>query len=355
MRRLGTGGKVLLGVSVALVLLVIAELALVLVDAVPQDAYVLKPGIRWTVASNLQGKAVKDGRRSSTFTLTTDDNGLRVSGPARPGAATKILVLGDSVVFGWNLPDDQTMPARLQHHLDELAGEGVTWVINGGQPGFSSVQSLYMLEQLGPAYAPDLVLVQFSMHNTKPSLETDLQQLRAPISVGSVDTYLAYSRLYRLLRLTALEMRAPGPAGTSPGGIDHSLTRDPPRPAGPGSPEPVLNYHKGVRVPVADFGRVAGGFSALAAARSFSVIWTVAFSDRLPQQYTEAYDLEGELRAGRFARQASFMRKLKPGLPLHLEHDPGHWNRRGSDMVGEALARFLVKQGLVSGSTATAP
>ena len=352
MKRLGNGGKVLLGLAVAVMLLVIAELALVLVDAVPQDAYVLKPGIRWTVASNLKGKAVQDGRGGSTFALTTDDNGLRVAGPARPDAAIKILVLGDSVVFGWNLPDDQTMPARLQHHLDRLAGPGATWVINGGQPGFSSVQSLYMLEHLGPSYQPDLVLAQFSMHDTKPALETDLEQLGARFSVGSLDTYLAHSRLYRLLRLTALEIREPAQSGASPGGIDHSLTRDPPRPAEPGAPEPVLNYEKGVRVPVADFGKVLGGFNGLAAERRFSLVWTLAFTDRLPLQYAELFDVGREERAGRFARQATYMRKLDPAPPLHLEHDPGHWNQTGSDLVGEALARFLVKQGLVPGRPA---
>jgi hypothetical protein len=62
--------------------------------------------------------------------ITVGEDGLRRHGPAG-GTAERVHVLGDSMVFGWGLSDEETIPAQLAR----LVGPGVE-VRNAGVPGW---------------------------------------------------------------------------------------------------------------------------------------------------------------------------------------------------------------------------
>lgn len=73
----------------------------------------------------------------------------------------RILALGDSMVFGQGIADDQTLPVFMQARLNERKADprSTYTVINGGLRSYSTNQELGLLEELGPTIKPDVVVV----------------------------------------------------------------------------------------------------------------------------------------------------------------------------------------------------
>ena len=84
------------------------------------------------------------------FTYTTDEHGFRNPSPWPDRA--DIVVLGDSMAFGYGVEDDETWTALL---ADWLSG---TRIINLGLIGAAPQQYLRIYERYGQALQPDLVL-----------------------------------------------------------------------------------------------------------------------------------------------------------------------------------------------------
>jgi len=93
--------------------------------------------------------------------------GLRDHDYAIPKAAgtKRILVLGDSVAYGFGLPADQAFPQQLDKLLDARVE-----VINAGVPGYSPYNERKLYDSVGAAYQPDLVLVQLCMNDVADPL-----------------------------------------------------------------------------------------------------------------------------------------------------------------------------------------
>ena len=73
--------------------------------------------------------------------------------PGRP----RLLMIGDSVAFGFGVADEQTFSADLESDGYE--------VVNLAVPGYGTDQALLRLEREGAAYRPDLVLLHFCLQN----------------------------------------------------------------------------------------------------------------------------------------------------------------------------------------------
>jgi len=67
----------------------------------------------------------------------------------------RVLFLGDSFTYGNGSPDDETFVARIDAALPD------TQVINTGANGYGQRQQLAILDTLGAALSPDLVVVMF--------------------------------------------------------------------------------------------------------------------------------------------------------------------------------------------------
>lgn len=95
--------------------------------------------------------------------LTTNPQGYR--GPPlernKPAETIRILVLGDSVSFGWGVSDGECYPRVLERELNRNRGSRRIEVINAGVPGYNTAMELAYLERDGLVLDPDLVLLDF--------------------------------------------------------------------------------------------------------------------------------------------------------------------------------------------------
>jgi lysophospholipase L1-like esterase len=92
-------------------------------------AFEAGPDHRWTVAG---------------ATYTTDHHGFRthVRGPWDASTGSRIFTLGESSVFGYGLNDDETWPHVLEGALRERRDDPALVVVNAGNSGHTSLQTL---------------------------------------------------------------------------------------------------------------------------------------------------------------------------------------------------------------------
>jgi len=73
----------------------------------------------------------------------------------------RILVLGDSVTYGYGVKFKETWPYLFQKHLRKWKPDTDWQVWNLGVPAYEMDSELRTLEDIGPIYKPDLVIVGF--------------------------------------------------------------------------------------------------------------------------------------------------------------------------------------------------
>ena len=90
-----------------------------------------------------------------------NNKGLR--GPdivPQKGARRRLLVLGDSVAFGWGVAEESIFVTRLAESLSQATG--TTWEsINAGVCSYNTEQEFLYLENAGLALQPDLVVLVY--------------------------------------------------------------------------------------------------------------------------------------------------------------------------------------------------
>jgi lysophospholipase L1-like esterase len=135
--------------------------------------------------------------------IVTNELGLRER-PLKPHAAgeTRILVLGDSVAFGWGVNVEDAVPRQLERVL-QASQNGTVETINSGVPGYNTNQELTFLEMYGPRLQPDVALLLY--------VDNDIDAIdpaRVHLGVlpnpwknprGAGDYFLSRSRFYFLL------------------------------------------------------------------------------------------------------------------------------------------------------------
>lgn len=91
--------------------------------------------------------------------------GVREYALKKPGKVERILMLGDSFVFGVGVEDDEVVSSVLESILNEGSGSGVEYeVINLAVAGFGQAEELVTYTELGRNYDPDAV-VMFYFNN----------------------------------------------------------------------------------------------------------------------------------------------------------------------------------------------
>jgi lysophospholipase L1-like esterase len=102
--------------------------------------------------------------------ISVDINSRGLRGPEvtdeKSPSTYRILNLGDSVVMGWGVREQDTYGKQLQALLDEKAGGNLSYeVINAGVPGWNQENELAYLQAEGLKYKPDLILLDLTIAN----------------------------------------------------------------------------------------------------------------------------------------------------------------------------------------------
>jgi lysophospholipase L1-like esterase len=153
--------------------------------------------VYWATDPSLRLEPFPHKETGDSFRVSTDANGLRapLHSVEKPKGVFRIMTLGCSTTFGWGVDDEQTYPARLEALLRE--NERNVEVINGGQPGHSSFQGLWMWDRTLAAYKPDLVIFGYIVQDARKVAYSDRSQALLQHNADFLKSHLLYnSRLY---------------------------------------------------------------------------------------------------------------------------------------------------------------
>lgn len=197
---MSTGRKLLFSLVTVLLMLGGAEAALRVMDwpPAPDAQDLIHRNVYWQVDPNLENEATLHKELGSTFSVSTDDNGLRPPhhGVEKSDGVFRVMTLGCSTTYGWGVDDDETYPYVLEQLLHD-AGKTKVEVINGGQPGYTSFQGLWLWEKALAAYKPDLVLLGFVVQDARKAAYSDLSQAILTRESGFLQQSVLWSsRLY---------------------------------------------------------------------------------------------------------------------------------------------------------------
>jgi hypothetical protein len=129
--------------------------------------YLLRPGV------DAEARGVR---------VVTNEHGMRgpeVATEPAPGTH-RVLVLGDSVAFGFRLEESDTFPRLLETELRERTGRPFE-VLNAGVEGYNTENELALLERTGLAFAPETVVVAFNLN------DYDYGPVMGPMGVMTLD------------------------------------------------------------------------------------------------------------------------------------------------------------------------
>lgn len=105
-----------------------------------------------------------------SYRLRTNALGFR--GPAvardKPPDTFRVLLLGDSVAYGWGVDDEVTFARRLEREWNAAAPARRLEVINTGHPMYDTVQEEATLRECLPLQ-PDLVLLVYVVNDVEPT------------------------------------------------------------------------------------------------------------------------------------------------------------------------------------------
>lgn len=147
--------------------------------------------------------------RHDQWTIRNSSRGLRgpeLSDGPKPRGALRILCVGDSVTFGFNVDQNDSYPERLQALLRERFPQRQIEVINAASPGWSFVQGLLYLEREGLTLQPDVVIMAHGPNDRFfPAKITDRERIVRLRALGtrwteSVRLLLERTNTYRLIQ-----------------------------------------------------------------------------------------------------------------------------------------------------------
>ena len=114
-------------------------------------------------ANAYRGWEMVPGEDHYTYQHPVSINALGLRGaeiPEEVGAERRVLCLGDSLVYGQGVGDEETLPAHLEKQLEPSAEGGATWrAINAGLRAYSTNQEIGLLEELGARLSPEMVVL----------------------------------------------------------------------------------------------------------------------------------------------------------------------------------------------------
>jgi len=243
----------------------------------------------------------------------------------------RVVVVGDSVTFGWNLPLEDTYHYQARERLAAL-GLPIE-VLAMGITGYNLVQDYYLIKERALRFDPDLIILQVCLNDFEKTIKirTDPEQRFMLTQYGEIFVpymvkktglsrwLMAWSYLFKLLNLKL---------GSRPGAIDDGGRRE--------------YYSKGSETAVAYLRRTKA-LLAGTACRFAAVVFPFRPKDMV-RPYTTFYktileelrdlsiptlDLSAALNAAEAAPESMWVDYLHP-------------SRAGNQRAAEALAGFIL-------------
>jgi lysophospholipase L1-like esterase len=280
--------------------------------------------IYWVERGSQSLEPLSHKETGGTFRVSTDANGLRapLHAEEKPDGVWRVMTLGCSTTFGWGVDDAESYPARLEAILEE-AGHPVE-VINGGQPGHSSFQGLWLWDKTLARYKPDVVIFGYIVQDARKVAYSDRSQALLQQNGDFLKENVLYrSRVYTSLLDLWSGWRMRAKETPAEGGV--------------------------YRVPPAEYVENIRAFQARAAAVGAKF---VLFGFPLER---EGYTAEHRailrsaaeiLPAPYYDPQPEFER-YSANETLFFPEDRGHANAAGLDRIAQGMAQFLIAQRLV--------
>ena len=266
---------------------------------------------------------------STSFPVSTDENGLRPPhhGVDKPEGVYRVMTLGCSTTYGWGVADDETYPAVLERLL-KAKGHDKVEVINGGQPGYTSFQGLWLWDQALKDYEPDLVLVGYIVQDARKAAYGDLSQAVMQGEADFLKSNVLYNwKMYLFLKSMtgAVQIRAKERSEES----ENSVYRI--------NEQEYLDNLRQLRSKIESNGGQAAHFAYPLE------VWSNGY------QKTHAMLLKHEA-------EAAGIPHFDPGLvveeearkrTLYFPNDRGHANADGNAFIAQLVADWLEQEGLV--------
>lgn len=145
---------------------------------------------------------------------------------AKANGERRILVLGDSVAFGWGVSQGEPFPERMEPLLSRRTAR--PWqVINAGVNGYNTVQEAAYFTWHGLRYSPDGVILVFVSNDVNPVLDPNETTWRRypqlPSSLPELmERWRHFSYLYQTVRMFMVRTKQ---SEATSGSADSSITR----------------------------------------------------------------------------------------------------------------------------------
>jgi lysophospholipase L1-like esterase len=115
-------------------------------------------------------RVLRVGPDGSRVPIDINSRGLRDDEipPVKDHDETRVLVLGDSITFGAEVPIAETYPKRAEAYLNGPSRTGWIRCINGGIEGIGTKDEVDLLVDLGLGLSPDVVVIGFYLNDSNP-------------------------------------------------------------------------------------------------------------------------------------------------------------------------------------------
>jgi len=279
--------------------------------------------VYWVQDPDQKETEVAHRETRGSFQVSTDEHGLRtpIHGPVKPAGVKRVMTLGCSTTFGWGVDDAESYPARLEVHLKEKGYDNVE-VINGGQPGYTTFQGLWLWEEVLKDYAPDVVIVGYVVQDAREVAYSDVSQALMQENAAFLKNNVLYQiQIYKALRhaLGRIQTQAKDEQKNTFRVDEQNYL------------ESLRTFRKKIEAVGAEpvyfgFPLERVGYTEL----HRNIMSAAAKADEVPH-----FDPSVEIEA------------LTRSETLYFPQDRGHANAAGCDTIGRMMADYLVDQGLV--------
>ena len=284
--------------------------------------------VYWQYTAGLDQDPTFHRELNVEFPISTDQNGLRppFHDVDKPDGTFRIMTMGCSTTFGWGVDDASTYPYQLEQILRDN-GHAQVEVINGGQPGYTTFQGMWLWDKVLADYEPDLVLLGFIVQDSRKAAYSDLSQALMQGEADFLKSNVLYSwhTYLMMMEMTGkVRVRTKERSQTEPSDGVYRV-----------SEQEYLDNLRSLRASI----EAAGG----QAAHMGYPLEVVGYTE----QHRRLLKLEAQSAGLPHFDPSDTLARESGNRTLYFPQDRGHANADGNRLIAELVAGWLIDEGLV--------